>query len=563
MSEKQPNAMSFSTDDIYRGEDTKRCLTKDLDNIEAAVEALDSSKAPSDHTHSQSDIAGLPGKLTEIDEAIAKLQSGGSGGSGVKPMLIANMHLGKLDNNNGAELSSSTRICSDPFEIQNGKSYWQVNDKGVNMYILLYDADEVFLAYLGSFASGDEIKVNTPGATYMRMSSLIGEYDLSNEFRIYDVDPVSGSNPGEGTPVDAYTKEESDARFAPMQHGHSEYASADHGHLELHVHDNKVVLDGITAERVAAWDAGTGSGEGTPVDAYSKAESDERFAAMDHVHDEYITKAIADDAFAPKTHTHADYLTKPEAVATFSPKTHSHADYAAANHVHSYNELKDKPEIQKPYVHPSSHPASMITGLSKVATSGSYNDMLDTPMSLPANGGDADTVGGCYPSAFASANHSHMGYLSTSGGSVDGNINVNGIVRVNGQQSLFDSGSMITLSTNNRETMIAGSKIYSKTSISVSSDERLKENIEQASIDECVEFIKGIDVKTFNYIGNDTKCIGVIAQEIRNSELGELFVSVQPGEEKYLSVKATDLVFPLIATVQRLSAEIDELKRAN
>lgn len=44
--------------------------------------------------------------------------------------------------------------------------------------------------------------------------------------------------------------------------------------------------------------------------------------------------------------------------------------------------------------HPSTHPASMITGLSTVATTGSYNDLLNKPTSLAANGGNSDTVGG-------------------------------------------------------------------------------------------------------------------------------------------------------------------------
>ena len=56
--------------------------------------------------------------------------------------------------------------------------------------------------------------------------------------------------------------------------------------------------------------------------------------------------------------------------------------------------------IPTAYTHPTSHPASMITGLSTVATSGSYNDLSNkptiptVPSSLPANGGNADTVGG-------------------------------------------------------------------------------------------------------------------------------------------------------------------------
>ena len=49
------------------------------------------------------------------------------------------------------------------------------------------------------------------------------------------------------------------------------------------------------------------------------------------------------------------------------------------------------------YTHPDTHPASMITGLATVATSGSYNDLSNKPTiptSLPANGGNADTVNG-------------------------------------------------------------------------------------------------------------------------------------------------------------------------
>lgn len=44
------------------------------------------------------------------------------------------------------------------------------------------------------------------------------------------------------------------------------------------------------------------------------------------------------------------------------------------------------------YNHPTTHPASMITGLATVATSGSYNDLSNKPTSLPANGGAATTA---------------------------------------------------------------------------------------------------------------------------------------------------------------------------
>lgn len=175
--------------------------------------------------------------------------------------------------------------------------------------------------------------------------------------------------------------------------------------------------------------------------------------------------------------------------------------YASQTHTHSYNDLTDVPSDQgTTYTHPVTHPASMITGLATVATSGSYSDLTGKPTSLPADGGDADTVGGKYPSSFANASHTHSTYLPLSGGALTGNLNVGGILRVNNQQSIYDDGSMITLSTNNRQTMIAGSAIYSKKTIQVSSDKRLKENIELVDPDKCVKFINGLDVKTFNFI---------------------------------------------------------------
>lgn len=561
-------------------------------DLETLIEALDTNKADANHTHTdyatsdhthtgyaeaththaQSDVTGLTAKLTEIDNAIAALESGSS--SEVEPMLVASMHLGKLDNNSGAEVTSTTRICSDPFAIQNGNSYWQVNDKEVNMYVLIYDSDEVFLSYLGNFASGAEIAVNNADAAYMRIGSLLGEYDLTNEFRIYDVDPASSG--GSSTTIDAYTKTESDARYATISHTHTGYATTDHTHTgyaasdhthtgyattdhthaDLHSHDNKTVLDGITAAKVSAWDSGTGS----TVDAYTKTESDARYATTTHTHTGYLTESDAEDAFAPITHTHSDYMTSTAAGNTFAPLTHTHSGYASSTHTHSYNDLTDVPSDSGSYTHPATHPASMITGLSTVATTGKYSDLTGKPTSLPADGGDADTVGGQYPSAFASASHTHSTYLPLSGGSLTGNLNVGGIFRVNNQQSVYDDGDMITLSTNNRKTMIAGSAIYSKQTIQVSSDERLKENIEDVNPYKCYDFIRGLDVKTFNYIGDDTPCIGVIAQDLEGSDFEKFFVFRQPGEEGYLAVKAADLVFPLIATVQKMAAEIDYLK---
>lgn len=67
------------------------------------------------------------------------------------------------------------------------------------------------------------------------------------------------------------------------------------------------------------------------------------------------------------------------------PATHSASMITGLSSVAtsgSYNDLSNKPNIPSAYVHPTSHPASMITGLSDVATSGSYNDLSDKPTSM-------------------------------------------------------------------------------------------------------------------------------------------------------------------------------------
>lgn len=45
----------------------------------------------------------------------------------------------------------------------------------------------------------------------------------------------------------------------------------------------------------------------------------------------------------------------------------------------NYNDLANKPTIPAAYTHPGSHPASMITGLATVATTGKYSDLTGLP----------------------------------------------------------------------------------------------------------------------------------------------------------------------------------------
>lgn len=137
------------------------------------------------------------------------------------------------------------------------------------------------------------------------------------------------------------------------------------------------------------------------------------------------------------------------------------------------------------------------------------------------------------------------------------------VIRLNGTQALFKTSSMMTLATNSLETMIAGSKIYSKTAISVSSDVRLKEGIAKVDADRAIAFIRKLPVVTYSYLGEEDgqKHMGLIAQQVQNADpqIAKLFVS--KSSEGYLAVDYASLVCPLILAVQRLSEEVERLKR--
>ena len=194
---------------------------------------------------------------------------------------------------------------------------------------------------------------------------------------------------------------------------------------------------------------------------------------------------------------------------------------------------------------------------------------------------------------------SEIGAFSSSGGTISGDTNITGVLRINGQQAFTYSSSSNSQSigTNNATggtTICCGadasvgingkylrtsdilpkttgkhvcgnanfrwSGIYSTAAVNVSSDERLKENIESIDVSDAASLINGLDVKSFNYIESDKPQIGIIAQDIIKASPEMAKYLVEQDDEGYYGVKTSDLVFPLIATVQKLTKEIEELK---
>lgn len=267
---------------------------------------------------------------------------------------------------------------------------------------------------------------------------------------------------------------------------------------------------------------------------------------------------------ADSAHTHSGYAEANHTHSEYASSTHSH-DYAATNHTHDYAASNHSHNVAttsaKGYM--SAGDKSKLDGIATGANKTTVDSALSASSTNPVQNKVIKAAldgkaASSHTHDYAASNHTHA-YLPTAGGDLTGNLNVNGgVIKAKNAQAIYNNGSRIAFGSGSLETYAIGTKLYCNQAWSVASDERLKENIAEVDVDKCAEFIKNMEVKTFNYIGNEAPCIGVIAQNVEASELGEYFVS--KGDDGYLGVKASDLVFPLIATVQKLQKEIEELK---
>lgn len=140
----------------------------------------------------------------------------------------------------------------------------------------------------------------------------------------------------------------------------------------------------------------------------------------------------------------------------------------------------------------------------------------------------------------------------------DGNL-TGGVLRVNGKQAVYDSGTSIVFGTNNQDTMIAGQNIYSKVAIVVSSDKNQKRWIQPVNEFEAVEFVKMLPIVEYNYKDDNKRRIGVLAQDVDEFGFGKHFVSFDPATRQYY-VSISELVFPLYTAYQALEKRVKQLE---
>lgn len=291
-----------------------------------------------------------------------------------------------------------------------------------------------------------------------------------------------------------------------------------------HTHDNKEVLDGITAEKVAAWDNGTGGssttmtetemlaaiktvdGAGSGLDAdtldgmqaadFATAEHTHTgFAAADHTHNGYAAADHAHSGYAATDHTHTGYAAETHTHSGYASSDHTHTGYAASSHTHSQSE---------------------ITGLSSALAGKAASNHTHSEYAANSHTHSNYAASNHTHSGYAASTHSHD-YLPLSGGTVTGETNFSGgLVRVKGVQTLYHSGSQMVLASDNLATKICGNAITSSKSITVASDKRLKDDVKPLDKQALIDFIKKVELVTYRYKDEsaDNKHIGVIAQQL-------------------------------------------------
>lgn len=221
---------------------------------------------------------------------------------------------------------------------------------------------------------------------------------------------------------------------------------------DLHTHANKAILDSITSDKISSWDSKS-TFSGSYNDLADKPTIPTKTSQLTN-DSGYLTEHQSLVGLATETYVNgkvSDLVnSSPEALDTLKEladalgndpnfattvsnqignkvdkidgkglstndltstlKANYDAAYTHSQSVHfsgNYNDLTNKPTIPAAYSHPSTHPASMITGLATVATSGSYNDLTNKP-TIPTVSNDlTNALKANYDAAYTHSQSAH------------------------------------------------------------------------------------------------------------------------------------------------------------
>lgn len=337
---------------------------------------------------------------------------------------------------------------------------------------------------------------------------------------------IAGKAPSDHTHTGYAADTHTHTEYAASNHEHTGYATADHTHdgyaASTHTHAASEIADLPSF-----------------VDAYSKTESDAKYALSGHTHTGYAssshTHTASDIGAATADHTHSGYASSNHTHSGYASSSHTHSEYAAASHSHS-NYASSSHNHDGDYLHATGD--VNIDGVLRVGNQQAFHYASSTAsQTIGTNNATGGTTIGCGASA---------------------NTTING-ANVKTKNAIPQASNTYYLGS----TTFRWKGIYSNTAVNVASDERLKRDIHPVSSAILARFIDNLNVVSFNYKtdeANDDARIGLIAQAVQNAdpEIAKFFV--KEDEAGMLGLTPADLVFPLIATVQELKREIEELK---
>lgn len=606
----------LTTDEICRGSDESLILTDELDRMDTDITGLQNTRALNTHDHD------------DVYAPISHTHSGYAASVHTHSEYAASGHTHSeyaAASHSHSEYAGSTHTHADKADLVNGvipisQIPNEVKEVVIVANIAARNALTGLFAGLNVYvtdATGDST-VNSGGAYYLYNGT---GWIKTGEAESMDVVLQWANVQGKPSalPADGGNADTVDGKHA------SDFATADHTHTAAgigaaasnHTHSAADVGAATADHAHTAADVGaaaanhthTAADVGAAASGHSHSLSSLGAAAASHTHDYAASDHNHDAAYAAANHSHtvdtalSATSTNPvqnkvinTALAGKAAASHTH-DYAASDHNH------DSDYAAAGHTHTPSAIGAATAGhthtpasIGAAASSHTHSNYAAT-----THNHDSAYAAKSHTHSYAAADHNHDDdYFSANGGTINGETNVAGVLRVNGQQAFYYSGTSQTIGTNNAtggtniacgsdatcniggavqkvasvlpratNTYYCGNAnfrwkgIYSNAAVNVSSDERRKRGIRYLFGDEFDEFIRDLKVVGYNYIDDEADAkerIGLIAQDVQaaDPDLAKYFVN--EDEDGMLSLTPADLVFPLIMFVQRQQEQIEELK---
>lgn len=568
----------------------------------AALNTTVEGKAEAVHGHTISAITGLDDALTALDGEITDLQTAVNGKAAALHTHTAADLSGVVKTVNGNEPDASGNIV--------------VTSGGMT-------ADEILTAVKTVDGAGSGLDADTldglHAASFATANHTHNEYATVSSVDTLDTTVAGISNSMANVETALGNKADSDhnhdTEYAAINHEHSGYATtaavtsalADKSDT-THNHDTAYapLAHTHTMENV--------TGLVTALAGKSNTDHNHNtaYAGISHGHaiDNITGLSTALSGKASSTHNHdTKYAAINHTHSGYAATEHTHTGYATTASVTALEKSLDG-KANKSHTHAQSDITGLTTALSGKANTTHTHAQGDVTGLTAALNGKANTshthtisnVTGLQSAldGKANASHSHSDYFPTSGGTIDGDVNVNGIIRANGNQAYYHNAgtNTVTIGTNNALGVTVGcassgttafnsgtvstyniiprnassylgdtsnrwKTIYAQNTVNVTSDERLKKDINRIDTKQLADFIDKLEVIEFKYLNEDdseNKHIGVTAQKCLEScsQTSQYFVCCD--ENGYYSMRPAELVFPLIAAVQKLSKEVKKLK---